>query len=104
MSAAKILSNNDLISATDPDQIREIGRNLLEIILRHMVVESVDINVKIKTGNRTTVFIVACPRSCLGRIIGISGRNINGLRSLMSTIMGNKGIRCVIEIPYYRID
>jgi predicted RNA-binding protein YlqC (UPF0109 family) len=39
----------------------------------------------------------------LGQIIGAKGKNISGVRAVIAATMARKGIRAIVEIPYYSL-
>ncbi|WP_413612354.1 KH domain-containing protein [Bdellovibrio sp. HCB-110] len=86
------------------NKLREDTRNLLEQVIKRMVNNPADIKVSFKVGERTTVYYVDCSKESLGRLIGAKGKNITGLRALLTAMMQFNGIRAIIEIPYYEPD
>ncbi len=85
------------------DRERENGRQLLEMLLRGLVDYPETVTVTFSTGDKTTLYKVECDQRCLGQIIGAKGKNITGVRSVMSATMARKGIRAVVEIPYFSL-
>ncbi|WII71625.1 KH domain-containing protein [Bdellovibrio sp. 22V] len=83
---------------------REEGRKLLEGLIRGLVDYPDTIQVSYAVGDKTTVYRVECDQRCLGQVIGSKGKNISGVRAVLSATMARKGIRAVVEIPYYCID
>lgn len=77
---------------------------LLETLIKQMVDAPESVSVSYRRGEKTTVFEVACSRAAIGRLIGNKGRTINALRILVTSMMAKRGMRAVIEIPYYPID
>ena len=83
---------------------REQCRVLLDTVIRGLVDYPETIAVTYTIGDRTTVFKVDCDQRCLGQIIGAKGKNISGVRAVIAATMARKGIRAVVEIPYFCID
>lgn len=81
---------------------REDMRTLLEDIVIRMVGSADGIAVTFLVGEKTTVFKVDCPKEALGRLIGSKGKNISSLRTVVSAMMWQVGIRAIIEIPYFK--
>lgn len=79
---------------------REKGRSLLYEILCEMIDHREDIAVTCTVGERTTIYKVDCHPKSLGQLIGAKGKNISGLRAVISAMMACKGIRAIVEIPY----
>lgn len=88
----------------DDSSSRDSMRALLEDIVIRMVGTSKDIEVTYAVGEKTTIFKVNCPKESLGRLIGSKGKNISALRTVVSAMMWQDGIRAIIEIPYYKPD
>nr|WP_295902802.1 KH domain-containing protein [uncultured Bdellovibrio sp.] len=88
----------------NPDVDREEGRQLLERLIRGLVDYPETVTVGFAMGDKTTVYKVECDQRCLGQIIGAKGKNITGIRAVISATMARKGIRAVVEIPYYCIE
>lgn len=86
------------------DQEREDGRKLLESLVRGLVDFPETVEVSYSVGDKTTVYKVECHQKCLGQIIGSKGKNISGVRAVMCATMARKGIRAIVEIPYYCVD
>lgn len=83
---------------------REQCRVLLNSMIQGLVDYPETISVSYSLGDRTTVYKVECDRRCLGQIIGSKGKNISGVRAVIAAMMARKGIRAVVEIPYYCIE
>nr|BFD59893.1 hypothetical protein CKG001_20000 [Bdellovibrio sp. CKG001]BFD63300.1 hypothetical protein BdHM001_19810 [Bdellovibrio sp. HM001]BFD67154.1 hypothetical protein HAGR004_21760 [Bdellovibrio sp. HAGR004] len=108
MSAVKelkvIKKRPEVRNTPDQQQDRENGRQLLETLLKGMVDFPETIEVSFEVGDKTTVYKVECDQKCLGQIIGAKGKNITGVRSVMAATLARKGIRAVVEIPYFCVD
>lgn len=83
---------------------REYCREFLQALIRGLVDQPETISVNYFIGERTTVYKVDCQQQSLGQIIGAKGRNISGIRTVISATMARKGIRAIIEIPYYTVS
>ena len=90
--------------SSDPEQDREHGRELVELLIRGLVDHPESIKVTAQVGEKTTVYKVECDQKCLGQIIGSKGKNIGGVRAVVAATMARKGIRIVIEIPYFSVN
>lgn len=84
----------------DNDGVREKGRSFLYGILCEMIDRPDDISVTFTVGDRTTIYHVNCHPKSLGQLIGTRGKNISGIRAVVSAMMARKGIRAIVEIPY----
>jgi predicted RNA-binding protein YlqC (UPF0109 family) len=87
---------------TQENAARDDMRSLLEEMVVRMVGSADNISVSFIMGEKTTVFKVDCPREVLGRLIGSKGKNISALRTVVSAMMWQVGIRAIIEIPYFK--
>lgn len=83
---------------------REKCKELLASVISGLVDHPESISVSYIVGDRTTVFKVNCDQRCLGQIIGSKGKNISGVRAVIAATMARKGIRAVVEIPYYCLE
>lgn len=79
---------------------RETGKKILHSILQEMLDHAEKVCVEYSVGDRTTVYKVNCHPQSLGQLIGSKGKNIGGIRAVLSAMMARKGIRAIIEIPY----
>lgn len=83
---------------------REKGRTFLHAILCEIMDHPSDISVTYTVGDRTTIYKVDCHPKSLGQLIGSKGKNISGIRAVISAMMARKGIRAIVEIPYIEQD
>lgn len=83
---------------------REKGRAFLHAILCEIMDHPEDISVAYVVGDRTTIYKVDCHPKSLGQLIGSKGKNISGIRAVISAMMARKGIRAIVEIPYIEQD
>ncbi|WP_413291689.1 KH domain-containing protein [Bdellovibrio sp. HCB185ZH] len=79
---------------------RETGKRILCSILNEMLDHAEQVAVNYSVGDRTTIYKVNCHPQSLGQLIGAKGKNIGGIRAVISAMMARKGIRAIIEIPY----
>jgi predicted RNA-binding protein YlqC (UPF0109 family) len=79
---------------------RERGRSFLYEMVCEIVDRPEDVTVTQSTGDRTTVYKVNCHPKNLGQLIGSKGKNISGIRAVISAMMARRGIRAIVEIPY----
>lgn len=100
----KVFPKANVSSESEAQQAREETRQILETIIKKMVNQPESIKVGYQIGERTTIFTVDCSKESIGRLIGSKGRNIASLRQVVCAIMSIKGIRAIIEIPYYKND
>ena len=82
---------------------RESCRELLQTMIRGIVDYPDSVKVAIQVGERTTIYRIDCDQKCLGQIIGAKGKNISGVRAVVAATMARKGIRAIVEIPYFAI-
>lgn len=100
-------TNEEATTAATPAAVcpeREQCRVLLNTMIQGLVDYPETISVSYSVGDRTTVFKVECDKRCLGQIIGAKGKNISGVRAVIAATMARKGIRAIVEIPYYCIE
>lgn len=83
------------------NQIREAVRVLLEGLIKGVVQDPSSVKVRYQVGERTTQFFVECNIVEIGRVIGAKGRTIGAIRVLVASMMGNHGMRSIVEIPYH---
>lgn len=88
------------VDETENEVSREKGRSFLYGILCEIMDRPEDIAVTYTVGERTTIFKVDCHPKSLGQLIGSKGKNISGIRAVISAMMARKGIRAIVEIPY----
>lgn len=79
---------------------REKGRGFLYEMVCEIVDRPDDVSVTVFVGDRTTVYKVDCHPKNLGQLIGSKGKNISGIRAVISAMMARRGIRAIVEIPY----
>lgn len=99
-SAARVESSPAPLAANIAE-IREKAREFLLSALQMLAPDSHGIGVDVVVGEKTTQYVVRCPREAIGRVIGQKGATIMSLRQVVGAIMGAAGARAVIEIPYY---
>lgn len=78
----------------------EEGRLFIQMVLTKVLDYAGDIQVENEVGSQTVVYKVSCNAQDLGKLIGVHGKNISGLRSLLNAVTAKKGLRSIIEIPY----
>ncbi|HWU42122.1 MAG TPA: KH domain-containing protein [Bdellovibrio sp.] len=88
----------------DHEKARERGRQFLLEILHEIMDYAENISVTYTVGERTTVYKVDCHPKSLGQLIGQKGKNISGIRALISAMMARKGIRAIVDIPYIEVN
>lgn len=82
---------------------RENIRILLESFVKNLVDESEhkSIAIDIQVGDKTTVYKMSFNKNCIGKILGVRGKNINALRTLVFAMCARQGFRAIIEVPHY---
>ncbi|KHD89586.1 MAG: DNA-binding protein [Bdellovibrio sp. ArHS] len=100
----KVIKKRAEVKSLDCGRVREEGKELLSTLIRGLVDNPESVVVSYSCGDKTTVYKVECDQKCLGQIIGAKGKNINGVRAVISATLARKGIRAVVEIPYYCVD
>ncbi|KYG61005.1 KH domain-containing protein [Bdellovibrio bacteriovorus] len=103
-SEIKVIRKRPEPKDLDSGRVREEGKELLQALIRGLVDHPDSIVVSYSFGDKTTVYKVECDQKCLGQIIGAKGKNINGVRAVISATLARKGVRAVVEIPYYCVD
>lgn len=98
------ISRQTLDEGINAEAEREGCRALLESIAKGMVDYPECVSVSYDVGDKTTIFKIDCEQKCIGQIIGSKGKNINGVRAVVSAIMARKGIRAIVEIPYFSVN
>jgi len=73
-------------------------KELLAEIAKHMVDYPDQISVKKIDGKNTIVLELAVAKQDLGKIIGVKGRNIGAIRTLMMAVSGKIHKRIVVEL------
>ncbi|WP_374080438.1 KH domain-containing protein [Bdellovibrio bacteriovorus] len=91
------------MSADELTVYRENIRSLLESFVKNLVDETErdSIGVDVQIGDKTTVYKMSFNKKCLGKILGVRGRNISALRTLIFAMCARQGFRAVIEVPHY---
>ena len=73
-------------------------KNLLTVIAQHMVDYPDQVSVREIDGANTIVFELAVAKQDLGKIIGVKGRNIQAIRTIMMGVSGKIHKRIVVEL------
>lgn len=87
--------------AKEPCPIREDLRKYIEHTVRGITSTPEQIQVNYWVGPNTTVYNISVPRESIGQLLGSKGKNITGIRSLAAAMGALKGIRVIIEVPYF---
>lgn len=85
---------------TASTNVREAGKEMILTVLRLMMDKPESVKVEYSVGERTTVFKIECHPDTLGQLIGAKGKNISGIRAVVTAAMARQGIRAIVEIPY----
>jgi predicted RNA-binding protein YlqC (UPF0109 family) len=73
-------------------------KGLLALIAKHLVDSPDQVSVKEIDGFHTLVFELSVDKQDLGKIIGVKGRNIGAIRTIMNAISGKMQKRIVVEL------
>ena len=74
-------------------------KQLLEDIVKAIVDESDEVNVKMIEGDSTEIYELTVGEGDLGKVIGKKGRNVGAIRTLLSAATAAKGgKRSILEI------
>jgi len=73
-------------------------KELLAEIAEHMVDNPDQVSVKQIDGANTIVLELSVAKQDLGKIIGIKGRNIGAIRTIMTALSGKIRKRIVVEL------
>lgn len=95
------MNPSDTTPTSDLFQYRQAGRQLVYDLIKELVSDHTSVSVEVEVGERTTIYRVACGKSCIGQILGSKGRNITAIRTLIASISARKGFRAIVEIPYF---
>lgn len=93
---------NTLVADDKRTEYLEVVGRLLQQMLQQMVEEAYHPHVTIIENDRTMIFKVDCPPECLGQILGSKGRNITSVRTLITAMCSRRGIRAIVDVPYYK--
>ncbi|WP_374073624.1 KH domain-containing protein [Bdellovibrio bacteriovorus] len=95
------LPTEPLTPVRDP-QTQDLARKqILEIInfaLKKLVSQPEKTEAEIQIGERTTLFVINTIQTDFGRILGSGGKTIGSLRTLVTAMAANQGIRAVVQI------
>ena len=73
-------------------------KNLLSEIAKQMVDYPDQVDVRELDGDQTIVFELSVAKQDLGKIIGVKGRNIQAIRTIMMAVSGKIHKRIVVEL------
>ena len=73
-------------------------KNLLASIAKQLVDEPEVVKVRELEGNHMSVLELSVARSDLGKVIGVKGRNINAIRTIMNAASTKIRKRIVVEL------
>lgn len=73
-------------------------KKLLAVIAKHMVDYPDQVSVKKIDGKNTIVLELTAAKQDLGKIIGVKGRNIGAIRTIMMAVSGKIQKRIVVEL------
>ena len=96
----KVIKKASSSNIVTPDSLEDL-RLLLEQVVQQMVDDGRSIQIIMKPGPVTMTFYIKCPANSLGQILGSKGRNINSLRCIALAMCARRGVRCIVEVPYY---
>ncbi|WP_295905656.1 KH domain-containing protein [uncultured Bdellovibrio sp.] len=89
-------------SSNDLTACRENVRTLLESLVKNMVdkMDQDSVTADIEIGDQTTVYKLSFNKNCVGKVLGVGGKNITALRTIILAICSRQGFRAVIEVPH----
>lgn len=96
---AQVVRKSRLKPEEDLSSVEE-GRVFIHSTLMKILDHHDDVRVDVEIGTSTVLYKVSCNPADIGRLIGNRGKTIGGLRAVVGAIMGKKGQRSVIEIPF----
>ena len=73
-------------------------KDLIEYVVRFLVDNPDDVDVREVAGSRTTVYELRVAPGDLGKVIGKHGRTIRAIRTLLSAAATKENKRAVLEI------
>lgn len=88
----------------EPIDPREKVRQLLLTLTQELVSYPQDIQVTFRCGEKTTIYNIHTSQRNIGQILGSNGRNIAGVRTLVSSITSRQGFRSIVEVPFYAFN
>ncbi|MEK2644696.1 KH domain-containing protein [Bdellovibrio sp. BCCA] len=90
-------------TSNDITVCRENVRALLESLIKNMVdkLDQESVSVDIEIGDQTTVYKLSFNKNCVGKVLGVGGKNITALRTIILAICSRQGFRAVIEVPHF---
>ncbi|WP_374073626.1 KH domain-containing protein [Bdellovibrio bacteriovorus] len=82
----------------DKDEIRKKIAAIIALVIGETASSDGSIKVSYYKGEKTTVYKLEAPPEHRGRIIGVKGKNILSLRTLVCAMAANHGFRAVIDL------
>ena len=73
-------------------------KELVETIVKYIVDNPNDVDVKEVVGDKTTVIELRVAQSDIGKVIGKQGRTAKSIRTLLSATAMKQNLRAVLEI------
>lgn len=73
-------------------------KDFVELIVRALVDNPDQVDVKEITGSRTTVYELRVAQGDLGKVIGKNGQTAKSIRTLLAAAAARQGKRAVLEI------
>ena len=73
-------------------------REFIEYIVKALVDNPDNVDIKEITGSRTTVYELRVGQGDLGKVIGKNGQTARSIRTLLSAVSARQGKRAVLEI------
>ncbi len=73
-------------------------KDFIEFIVKSLVDDPDQVNVKEVEGSRTTVYELRVGQGDLGKVIGKQGQTAKSIRTLLAAVSARQGKRAVLEI------
>ena len=73
-------------------------KDFIEFIVKSLVDDPDEVNVKEVEGSRTTVYELRVGQGDLGKVIGKQGQTAKSIRTLLAAVSARQGKRAVLEI------
>ncbi|MEK2645812.1 KH domain-containing protein [Bdellovibrio sp. BCCA] len=80
------------------DTVRKKILDIVNAALKTLVVSPDDTRAEVQIGERTTIYLIKTIQPDFGRILGSGGKTINSLRTLVTAMAANQGIRAIVQI------
>ena len=89
------------VESSTQESIVESGRTHLENMVKMLVEFPSDVQIFAEIGDRTILYTIDCGRRNTAQVLGLKGKNISSLRTLIAAYTARNGFRSVVETVYY---